>query len=315
MQTILLLLLFPTAHCFLTTPIPVVVGRHHPHDVVGSRRWGLMDDNHHHENNSNSNNPFDLEAARQQLEALVGSAAQFDGALEQEEGNNNVVSKSIPKRRRRDDDHHQMVSLLPTPAPPLTSMDRERRQAEIEYLKQLQHGDDHLADIWTLWFQERGAQPAKLLLQAEELSSNSHTWDAAETLLKDLIETHTVYWAEPVNRLATLYYMQRRYQEAEELCKTVLQVKPWHFGALSGLVLVYAAVHDVEEARHWAAQRLPSFAPTGLNRRRLLWVERAVQQAETSLQQAEVRLKESFGEQDDYEALLAADSFEEDAWQ
>ena len=64
-------------------------------------------------------------------------------------------------------------------------------------------------------------------------------------------------WAEPINRLATLRYLQRRFAESVELCERVLALKPWHFGALSGIVMCYEELGDREAAKRWAAEALP----------------------------------------------------------
>ena len=97
---------------------------------------------------------------------------------------------------------------------PITAMEIERRELEMELLNQLQYGDDTTDDLWAVWFQERGL-PA--------------------------------------------------------ICKVVLHYKPWHFGALSGIVMVYASLKDPVEAREWASLRLPTYSPDqdqSTNRRR-----------------------------------------------
>jgi hypothetical protein len=160
---------------------------------------------------------FDVEAIRQRLESLVGGGdeGQMDFPLTRQASRAPTFSKSPA---------HDVV--LP-PAPLLTSIDRERREAEIQMLRQLEYGDDSLSDLWTLWFQERGSDAGARLLEAEALTGQGpNSWDDAEKLLRQLIEEYGAYWAEPVNRLATLYYMQGRMDEAETLCKMVLAVKP-----------------------------------------------------------------------------------------
>jgi hypothetical protein len=184
----------------------------------------------------------------------------------------------------------------------LTSMERERRLAEIELLRNLKSGDDGLSALWTHWFQERGAAAFAKLLRAEELTAQGpKAWREAESMLLELMDEHGLYWTEPVNRLATLYSMQGRLEASEALCKIALQSKPWHFGALSGIVTVYADKQDVQSARMWAARRLPTFAPQGSNRRRAAWVDKAIQDATRSLDEAEKRLKLFFGERDNHD--------------
>ena len=269
---------------------------------------------------------FDVEAVRQRLEALVGAGGE-EGIMRRKE-----ETTATPRPRQKsssppshDDVPSPSMDVRLPPAPPLTTLERERRQAEIRLLAQLEGGDDSLSDLWTLWFQERGPEAAKRLLMAEELTGQGPArWQQAETILRELMEEYGVYWAEPVNRLATLYYMQGKFEQAETLCKMVIAVKPWHFGALSGIVMVYAGMHESESARQWAARRLPTFAPTGPNRRRKAWVSKALKDANDALEAAEQRVVEAFGKPDEYTTTRRRnqkpldqqeEGEEEDAWQ
>lgn len=284
----------------------------------------------------NHNNRFDLEKARQELEDTLSSHATTS-SHEMSFYEEMKLRETTPQQQQqttvRAPTYNRSPSRLPAldvtlpPAPPLTTIERERREAEIQLLGRLTDGDDSVSDLWTLWFGERGSEAAQKLLQAEELTNHGNSlqqWTQAEDILRDLIEEHGVYWVEPVNRLATLYYMTGRLDEAETLNKVVLAVKPWHFGALSGIVMIYAAQADSEKARLWAASRLPTFAPTGANRRRVAWAEKAVQSAEESLAHAEKRIEDLFGAPDDYDAMQQQqqkddwNSYDEDgdsAWQ
>ena len=251
---------------------------------------------------------FDLEKARKRLEALVGDEL---------ESSQQMQTVERPTVRSPSYAQAQLPSLDVTlpPAPPLTTIERERREVEIQLLARLTDGDDSVSDLWTLWFGERGSAAAQKLVQADEYTNEGpSSWQKAEDILQDLVQEHGIYWVEPVNRLATLYYMQGRLDKAETLCKVVLAVKPWHFGALSNIVMIYAAQTDSEQARLWAASRLPTFAPTGANRRRVAWAEKAVESAKQSLANAEKRVQDLFGKPDDY-TVEPDDNWDEDAWQ
>jgi len=90
-----------------------------------------------------------------------------------------------------------------------------------------------------------------------------------------------------VNRLATLKYMQGELEESKALCEVVLQSKPWHFGALSGIVLVCTALHDATGARLWAERRLPPLIPEHTSGdRRVKWISRALNDAAGNLERA-----------------------------
>ena len=219
-----------------------------------------------------------LENARNQFESMMSmpndnvenNAQELEFASKKEEELFKHGTRTISKA---------VLSNLNSP-PPLTAVLRERREKEIELLNSLRTSDNAVSDLWSLWIAERGSDAAAKIKHAEELIS-VESWSEAETEILALIEEHGIHWAEPVNRLATLYYMLGRYEESKALCELVLDIKPWHFGALSGIVLVCIASNDVSEANHWSQMRLP---PGG--KRRVEWTNNAVEQAEKSLHEA-----------------------------
>ena len=239
----------------------------------------------------------DIEAARQRLEDLVGVTSEYQQPRELQR-NEYVMTSSPTFVLSIDSSLPAMPAIdvsLP-PVPPLTTIERERRVAEIALISQLIDGDEGLADVQTLWSSERGSKAEALLREADELTiEGPQAWKEAEDILRLLIEEHGAYFVEPVNRLATLHYLQGRLEEALHFTRMVLKVKPWHIQALSRIVMIYAGLGDSETARRWAAHRLPSFSSTGSNRRRARWVERAVLDAHTALNDAERRLVDSFG--------------------
>ena len=165
------------------------------------------------------------------------------------------------------------------PQPPLTAIARERRLKEISLLSSLKDSDEPVNELWALWIAERGPTAAALLLRAEHLMS-VESYQEAESILWNLIQEHGIHWAEPLNRLATLKYMQGQLEESKKLCEMVLEVKPWHFGALSGIVLVCTTMNDATGARMWAERRLPPFVPNHTTgSRRMTWVSRAADDA------------------------------------
>lgn len=169
------------------------------------------------------------------------------------------------------------------PQPPLTAIARERRLKEISLLSSLTQSDEAVNELWALWIAEKGPAAATLLLRAEQLMS-VESYEEAETILWSLIRQYGVHWAEPVNRLATLKYMQGRLEESKTLCEVVLQTKPWHFGALSGIVLVCTAMNDATGARMWADRRLPPFLSNDSGRN--VWINHALEDATKCLNEA-----------------------------
>lgn len=250
---------------------------------------------------SEDDNIFDIEAARRHFESLVSSGSGFtEEATEIDERDDKFSSPvllSVASESSLPLPEAPPLDVKVPPRPPLTSIERERRSAEIELLGLLTEGDKEVvSEIYNLWFSQRGATPAKILREADQLMEEGLDGQRkAEVMLRSLIEEYGVYFTEPVNRLATLYYVQGRLEEALTLNKIVLSIKPWHIGALSHIVMVYAAMGDPVSARQWAALRLPSFSNNGSNRKRTRWVERAVVEATILLHKGEKMNVASFG--------------------
>jgi hypothetical protein len=191
--------------------------------------------------------------------------------------------------------------LVRLPFPPLTAIMRERQVKEIEILEALDESEEAVDELWTLWFTERGPTAAALLFKAEELVSKGEAhWNEAETLLWNIIHDYGVHWAEPINRLATLKFLQGKLVESKDLCEIVLKLKPWHFGALSGIVMVCAGLQDVNSARMWADRRLPPLVPrNATSGRRKQWIDNACRDARKRLIIAEKdRSRHNLGEEE-----------------
>jgi hypothetical protein len=218
-----------------------------------------------------------LETARGQFEQMMGMPKDNQEIVEEEES-----YTALDEEERLSIRTKTLKKFIKESPPPLTAIMRERRLKEIELLSSLKTSDQGLNELWSLWFGERGPEAAEKLIHADDLM-NVESWSEAEDFLLNLIDEHSMHWVEPVNRLATLYYMERRYEESKALCEIVLDSKPWHFGALSGIVLVCTAMNDVSGARYWTEQRLP---PHG--ERRFSWVENAIKEAKKSLKKASI---------------------------
>jgi tetratricopeptide (TPR) repeat protein len=93
-------------------------------------------------------------------------------------------------------------------------------------------------------------------------------------------------WIEPANRLATLLYLMGRYEESKMWCERILDAKPWHIGALSGIVLVCIKLNDQVAVMEWALRGFPKLSKETLDDRKD-WVERNVCLAEQKLLELE----------------------------
>ena len=161
----------------------------------------------------------------------------------------------------------------------LLSSRREDAVRERELLAELA-GPSHeeaLGSLWEHWYSEEG----------ETQTGYLKTAGGNAAVLKSMMEEYPD-WAEPVNRLATLRYMEGEFEESVDLCLRVLRLKPWHFGASSGVVMCYAKLAEeapvlqrstlVAEASRWAAEAMPQLGP-----QRDKWVERMLLLMDTKL--------------------------------
>ena len=63
-------------------------------------------------------------------------------------------------------------------------------------------------------------------------------------------------FAEGWNKRATVYYLAGEYRQSIADCAEVLKRNPRHFGALSGLGLIYMRLERYDEALAWSRKAL-----------------------------------------------------------
>lgn len=266
-------------------------------------------DSNNNDSDNNNNSQMNIEEERKRLESLLGMSQDSSSisSTTVDDTNNSSSSDllSLPLKEWKRD--------LPK-VPPLTSIGRERLEMEITLLEGLGDSDDAIPQLWDLWYTSRGPKAAAELMATERLVAQGQpeAWKEAEDLLRDLIAREGIHWVEPVNRLATLLFLQNRYEDSLELCLLVLAIKPWHFGALSGIVLVYQGLQDNENMMAYSQQRMPPLPKTkeealkmeeqalkgGGSETRQTWVYRMADKAKAALLKSEMGLEESFQDLD-----------------
>lgn len=127
-------------------------------------------------------------------------------------------------------------------------MDDSTLEVLLQSLKQADEYQRELATaaLWQRWFYQKGEGGNQRLQDAQALADGGQL-DAAEDLLSTLVGELPDF-AEAWNRRAVLYFVQKRYAEALADCEQVIELVPYHFGALHGLGLCYAALGQYEEA-------------------------------------------------------------------
>lgn len=147
----------------------------------------------------------------------------------------------------------------------------EPKEAE-PLLRALQSDDETMreratAELWQLWYTQKGAYGAHLLVQSQRLLDSGKT-KAAQDLLDDLIRDQPDF-AEAWNRRAVLNYMDHRYKQAIADCEQTIALVPYHFGALHGLGLCHAALGNYLAAIQ-AWRRALAVQPHALTNQRLI---------------------------------------------
>lgn len=120
-----------------------------------------------------------------------------------------------------------------------------------ELLEDLKSSDEGVRDratreLWRLWFWQKGLYGLEMLERSQNLLQEGDA-AGAEAILTDLIQEQPDF-AEAWNRRAVLHFTQQNYEQAIADCEEVLRLNPVHFGALHGLGLCHAALHNYREA-------------------------------------------------------------------
>lgn len=102
------------------------------------------------------------------------------------------------------------------------------------------------AQLWQLWFQQKGMWGLEQLRRAQKLVEQGNH-QQAEALLTEIITDNPTF-AEAWNRRAVLYYLLGEYEKSREDCLEVVHLNQFHFGAWHGLGLCHAALGDYHDA-------------------------------------------------------------------
>jgi tetratricopeptide (TPR) repeat protein len=143
------------------------------------------------------------------------------------------------------------VSLLFLVFAGVTSADQKDSRLD-ELFRIIQQTDDlEVADniedeIWEIWVQHDDRQAQERL--AEGIAEMNRNPRKALSIFNQLV-AEVPDFAEGWNKRATLYYMIGRYAASESDIEQTLLLEPRHFGALSGLGLVYLAQDEYVKAK------------------------------------------------------------------
>lgn len=103
------------------------------------------------------------------------------------------------------------------------------------------------SQIWTIWYQHPENDAQALLVAGDRLMNSGYYREALQ-VFSSLIDRHPGF-AEAWNRRATLHYLAGNLDRSIEDVQKTLELEPRHFGALSGLGLVYLRQDNLIGAR------------------------------------------------------------------
>ena len=106
---------------------------------------------------------------------------------------------------------------------------------------------DYEAKIWNFWLNNGSTKNSNIQMQKGlELLQNDKL-DQALSLFKNLSKDEP-NWAEPINKIATIKFLQGNYIGSINDIKSTLKLEPRHFGAISGLVQINIILKEYEQA-------------------------------------------------------------------
>jgi tetratricopeptide (TPR) repeat protein len=108
--------------------------------------------------------------------------------------------------------------------------------------------------LWECWLNEKGSKARQKMEQGIRLMEAGELAEAFE-VFRALAKAHPD-WVEAINKQATVLYLQIRLKESLELCRQVVERKPHHFGAWSGMALCAVRMEDWQTALNAATQAL-----------------------------------------------------------
>jgi tetratricopeptide (TPR) repeat protein len=100
--------------------------------------------------------------------------------------------------------------------------------------------------IWSMWL-ATDSDTTTLLMSRVKTAVDAKDLDLAVKLLNAIIEIKPDY-VEAWNRRATVYYMKKDFEHAIADIEEVLKREPRHFGALSGLGMIFQELGDDKDA-------------------------------------------------------------------
>lgn len=135
-----------------------------------------------------------------------------------------------------------------------------------------------ITGLWECWLDEAGSDARRAMEAGIDAMNIGDLEEAAETF-KELMSAHPG-WAEAVNKLATVLYLQGLPEESIVYCHQVAAIKPDHFGAWNGMAICAIQTEDWTLALRAVEESLRLQPHSPSNRQLLQLVQSRLQQRE-----------------------------------
>ena len=106
---------------------------------------------------------------------------------------------------------------------------------------------DYEAKIWNLWLNNGSTKSSNSQMQKGLELLQIGKLDLALSIFKNLSKKEPI-WAEPINKIATIKFLQGDYIGSINDIKSTLKLEPRHFGAISGLVQINIILKEYKQA-------------------------------------------------------------------
>lgn len=121
------------------------------------------------------------------------------------------------------------------------------------------------SEIWQIWLDTSDARSEVLLRRVVD-SMEDADLDEALIASNELIDVNPEF-AEAWNKRATVHYLMGNYSESVEDIHRTLQLEPRHFGAISGLGLIFIRTGNLNAALE-AFEQVLRITPQSINAQR-----------------------------------------------
>ena len=118
---------------------------------------------------------------------------------------------------------------------------------ELEISKTLSDAKPIIAALWDTWIQAHDNDIEKSLMERGISAMNTGRLEEAETVFSELIDRNASF-TEAWNKRATVRFMLLKFEASRDDVFEVLKREPRHFGAISGLGLIYLRLGALEDA-------------------------------------------------------------------